>query len=73
MSNKPKSPSAPKDPAVDPKDQNERFAFTVNWTSRGMTFPPGKVFTRAFLESRKVDIDLHLEKKLLEKVSEKEK
>lgn len=70
---KPKAPPAPNEQASDPKDQNERFAFTVNWSSRGMTFPPGKVFTRAFLDSRGVNVDLHIEKKLLEKVTDKEK
>ena len=50
---------------------DDRYAFTVNWTSRGMTYSPGVQFSAAFLKGRGVDIKDHLEKKLLVKVEEK--
>jgi hypothetical protein len=49
-------------------DPNERFELQTNFKSKGMIFRSGTQLTRAFLERRGVDIDNHLERKLIAKV-----
>ena len=43
----------------------ELFELMVWFTSRGMSFPPGRKFKRAFFEQRGVDIEDHLKRNLI--------